>query len=425
MKIRGVILRVNRWYYNLEYMKLALLALLTIPTCSLLAQNQYKIELNPPSVGNKAFLSAIENHIPNTYNRSVEENTISFSTAINYPVRFVDSIARIVGIPSGHVVRSKGQTQMIEKVGGTDCGAAEQLCTSSSLPGNSSGAGNQELTNSNKGCLGIEHQSSWYYINVQTGGSMSFRINPSANSDYDFAVWGPFTASNAASNCPPQSGPARCSYAQGNGSTGIRSGESDNSEDEDGNKWVRSLNVSANQVYILLIDNYSNSGVGYTFDFNWQGNTTTAVIGCTPVVLPVEMAGFTGSYVANSNVLNWSTETESNNDYFEIEWTTTPSENNSWSKIDGIDGAGNSQNPIDYSINHYTYFRNAINYYRIKQVDFNGQTRSYPTIVSIDNRLKSEKLVKIVNLFGQEVSESEKGVVIYVYDDGSAEKRIN
>ena len=80
---------------------------------------------------------------------------------------------------------------------------------------------------------------------------------------------------------------------------------------------------------------------------------------------------------------------------------------------------------IDYSINHYTYVRNAINYYRIKQVDFNGQTRSYPTIVSIDNRLKSEKLVKVVNLFGQEVPESEKGVVIYVYDDGSTEKRIN
>ncbi len=425
MKIRGVILPVNRWYYNLEYMKLALLALLTIPTCSLLAQTQYKIELSSPSAENKAFLSAIENHIPNTYNRLVENNLISFSTAINYSTRFVDSIARIIGIPSGNVVRSKGQTQMLEKAGGTNCGTAEQLCTGSSLPGNSSGAGIQELNGNNRGCLNSEHQSSWYYINIQAAGSLSFRIDPNSGSDYDFAVWGPFTASNASANCPPQNNPVRCSYAQGNGTTGIRAGESDNSEDEDGNRWVRSLNVSANQVYILLIDNYSNSGVGYTFDFNWQGNTTTAVIGCTPVVLPVEMAGFTGNYAANSNVLSWSTETESNNDYFEIEWTTTPSENTSWSKIDGIDGAGDSQSPIDYSINHYTYTGNAINYYRIKQVDFNGQTRSYPTIVSIDNRSKSEKLVKVVNLFGQEVSESEKGVVIYVYDDGSTEKRIN
>lgn len=406
-------------------MKIALLLAFMMPGYTLFGQNQYKMELNSSSTENKTLLSAIENHIPNTYNRLVEDNLISFTTVMNYSTRFIDSIARIVGIPSGYVVRSKGQTQMVEKAGGTNCGTADQLCTSSSLPGNSSGAGTQELTNSNKGCLKSEHQSSWYYINIQTAGSLSFRIDPNSGSDYDFAVWGPFTASNASANCPPQNSPVRCSYAQGNGSTGMRAGESDNNEDEDGNRWVRSLSVSANQVYILLIDNYSNSGVGYTFDFNWSGNTTTAVIGCIPVVLPVEMAGFSGSYAANSNVLNWSTETESNNDYFEIEWTTTPSESNSWSKIDGIDGAGNSQAPIDYSINHYTYVRNAINYYRIKQVDFNGQTRSYPTIVSIDNRLKSEKLVKVVNLFGQEVPESEKGVVIYVYDDGSTEKRIN
>ena len=49
----------------------------------------------------------------------------------------------------------------------------------------------------------------------------------------------------------------------------------------------------------------------------------------------------------------------------------------------------------------------------------------FPDILAIDNRQKSEKLVKVVNLFGQEVSESEKGLVIYVYDDGSTEKRIN
>lgn len=406
-------------------MKLALLALLTVSTCSLLAQNQYKIELNSPQGENKTFLTAIENHIPNTYNRFVEDNLISFSTAINYSIRFVDSIAHLIGIPAGTVVRSKGQTQMIEKVGGTNCGTAEQICSGSSLPGNSSGFGTQELNNANSGCLRSEHQSSWYYINIQVGGSLSFRINPNSGSDYDFAVWGPFTASNASANCPPGNSPVRCSYAQGNGSTGMRAGESDNSEDEDGNRWVNALNVNANQVYILLIDNYSSSGIGYTFDFNWGTNITTAVVGCIPVVLPVEMAGFAGNYSANANMLNWSTETESNNDYFEIEWTTTPSENGSWNKIDVIDGAGNSESRIDYAINHYTYVRNAINYYRIRQVDFNGQTRSYPTIVSIDNRLKSEKLLKVVNLFGQEVSESEKGLIIYVYEDGSTEKRIN
>jgi hypothetical protein len=411
--------------FKLILMKFSLFLLTLIPTCSLLAQYQYKIELTAPSAENKANLAQIEKHIPDTYSRTIEDNLIQFSTTVNYSIHYMDSIAHIAGLPQGSFVKTKGAVPFTEKAGGTDCGTAQQLCTNSSLSGNGSGFGTQELSDDNSGCLSREHQSSWYYINVLTGGTMQFRINPSANSDYDFALWGPFTSATAAANCPPKNGPVRCSFAQGNGGTGIRSGESDNSEGQNGDRWVNALNVSTNQVYILLIDNYSTSGVGYTFDFNWGTNLTTAVIGCVPVVLPVEMSSFSGSYSSNVNRLNWSTETELNNDYFQIEWTTTPAESASWNKLDAIDGAGDSQSKLDYSINHYTYTRNAINYYRIKQVDYNGQTRSYPDIIAIDNRLKAEKLVKVVNIFGQEVSESEKGVVIFVYDDGSTEKQIN
>lgn len=406
-------------------MKLALFFLLTVASCSVLAQHQYRIEFQSPRADNKLFLSEIEEHIPNTYNRLIEDNLIVFHTEVNYPVRFVDSIVRISGIASPTVIKSRGLAVSAEKAGGTDCGAAEQICNGTSLPGNSSGAGTQELNNNNRGCLGTEHQSSWYYINIQTNGSLSFRINPTGSSDYDFALWGPFTSATAAANCPPTSAPVRCSFAQGNGATGIRAGEGDVSEGSGGNSWVNALNVSANQVYILLIDNYTATGVGYTFDFNWTGNTTTAVIGCVPVVLPVEMKSFSGTYSSNANVLSWATETETNNDYFEVEWTTNPAENTSWTKIDEIDGAGNSQSEVNYALNHYTYSRNTINYYRIRQVDYDGQTRDYPTLISVDNRMKSEKLVKTVNLFGQEVSESEKGIVIYVYEDGTTEKRIN
>ncbi|WP_294673133.1 hypothetical protein [uncultured Fluviicola sp.] len=406
-------------------MRPILLILLALTAHSVFSQSQYKIGLSGSGADSKMYLTMIEDHIPDTYARLTADNVIQFSTGTNYPVNYIDSICTISGIPFENIVKSKGPIEIREKVGGTNCGAAQQICNNTSLPGNSSGYGVQELTNGNSGCLGTEHQSSWYYINVQSGGSLSFRINPSGNSDYDFAVWGPFTAANAAANCPPQNGPVRCSYAEGNGNTGMRDNESGSSENQNGDGWVGSLNVSANQVYILLIDNYSASGVGYTFDFNWGGNTTTAVIGCTPVVLPVEMSSFSGSYSSNTNVLNWSTETELNNDYFQVEWTTTPAESTSWNKLDVIDGAGESQSRLDYSMNHYTYTRNTINYYRIKQVDYNGQIRSYPDIIAIDNRQKSEKLVKVVNLFGQEVSESEKGMVIYVYDDGSTEKRIN
>lgn len=406
-------------------MKPILLILLALSTNSLFSQYQYKISLTATESENKMYLTDFEKHIPGTYNRFVSNNQILFSTPINYSTQSIDSVLQLIGISSGTIIKTKGPVHHIEKVGGTNCETAEQICSGTSLPGNSSGNGTQELNNTNRGCLSSEHQSSWYYINIQSGGSLSFRIDPNSNSDYDFALWGPFTTANAGANCPPVSTPVRCSYAEGNGNTGMRVGEPDVSENEYGDRWINALNVSANQVYILLIDNYSNSGIGYTFDFNWGSNTTTAVIGCTPVVLPVEMTGFTGAHSSNSNTLKWSTETELNNDYFEVEWTASPADNQSWSKVDLVDGAGTSQFPIHYSINHYTYERNSINYYRIKQVDYNGQTRFYPDIVSIDNRMKDQKLVKIVNLLGQEVSESEKGLVIYVYDDGTTEKRVN
>lgn len=405
-------------------MKSILLILLALTTNSLFSQFQYKITLTATGSENKSYLTDFEKHIPDTYDRFVSENQILFSTSVNHTTQSIDSVLHLIGISSATVTKVKGPFRSVEKVGGTNCGTAEQICNGTSLPGNSSGFGIQELNGSNSGCLGVEHQSSWYYINVQTGGSLSFRIDPNSNSDYDFAIWGPFTTANASANCPPVNNPTRCSFAQGNGNTGIRTGEPDNSESQSGDRWVNALNVSANQVYILLIDNYSNSGIGYTFDFNWGSNSTTAVIGCTPVVLPVELSGFSGKYISGVDVLRWSTETENDNDYFLVEWTTDPAAD-VWEKIDMVDGAGNSESPKDYSLNVYNYTRNAINYFRLKQVDMNGQVRTYPSLVSIDNRLKDQKLVKIVNLLGQTVSESEKGLVIYVYDDGTIEKRVN
>ncbi|MEZ4889881.1 MAG: hypothetical protein R2779_04725 [Crocinitomicaceae bacterium] len=63
---------------------------------------------------------------------------------------------------------------------------------------NSSGAGTQELNGSSKGCMSTEHQSSWYYINVQTGGDLTLTIAPqNVTDDYDFAIWGPFTSATA------------------------------------------------------------------------------------------------------------------------------------------------------------------------------------------------------------------------------------
>lgn len=321
------------------------------------------------------------------------------------------------------------------KNGNQDCENATMVCDATSFSGNSNGHGTQELNGSNRGCLlGNEHESSWYYINVGSSGTLEMTISPTASDDYDWAIWGPFTEATANANCPPVSSPIRCSYA--NTSSGYTTGmgdywgctswfwfvctggydwitATDASEGAGGNGWVAPLNVQEDEVYILLIDNYSTSN--NPFDLTWGG---TAGLECTEVPLPVELTAFNGQNKQGMNLLTWETATETNNDYFSIAHS---SDGFSWQEIDKVSGAGNSTEVKNYSLEHRN-FPSAINYYRLTQVDFDGKREVFP-IISIDN-LKNRKLIKRVNTLGQEVDQNFKGIVIEYYDDHTVEKRV-
>jgi len=90
-----------------------------------------------------------------------------------------------------------------------------------------------------------------------------------------------------------------------------------------------------------------------------------------------------------------------------------------------LSGAGNSSNQL------YYYFmdeniESIINYYRLKQTDYDGKFK-YSDAISIDNRNKAEgkEVYKIVNAIGQEVDlRYYRGLVIIEYSDGSSEKII-
>jgi hypothetical protein len=293
-----------------------------------------------------------------------------------------------------------------------DCPGAQMVCSNNSFSGNSSGPGDfDELNITNEGCLSGENQSSWYYINIGTGGTLEMSIDPVSFDDYDFAIWGPFTDITASANCPPISAPVRCSWAASTGSTGLGSGALDFSEGAGGDDWVAPLNTSPGEVYILLVDNFS--ATFDPFDLNWGG---TSVLDCTPVTLPVDLLSFSGTKQDNHNEIKWSTSTEINNNYFILEHSCN---GKNWDEIEKISGAGNSNFDIHYSTTHRD-FKRAINYYRLKQVDFDGTTTTH-SIISIDNGDK-RVLLQRFNLMGQKVSESYKGIVIEYYDDGSTRK---
>ncbi len=98
------------------------------------------------------------------------------------------------------------------------------------------------------------------------------------------------------------------------------------------------------------------------------------------VPLPVSLVSFT-SICNNKNVtFYWSTASETNNDYFLIQSTTDLV---NWVTIQKINGAGNSTSLLNYSFS-YSKETNAIYYYRLKQVDFNGDYK-YSAIINDGN----------------------------------------
>ena len=83
----------------------------------------------------------------------------------------------------------------------------------------------------------------------------------------------------------------------------------------------------------------------------------------------------------------------------------------------------NANSKIDY--NFSDYFEDfVIHYYRLKQVDYNGQFKIYD-IISADNLKSFKKIVRYVNILGQEIDETNAyGVIIVVYSDGTTQKII-
>lgn len=98
-------------------------------------------------------------------------------------------------------------------------------------------------------------------------------------------------------------------------------------------------------------------------------------LGC--IILPVELAEFTAECKNNEVVLNWTTMTEKNNDYFSIERSENGKD---FIQLGIIKASGNSNMKINYT------FTDSIQsdkqaYYRIKETDLD-QSMSYSDLIT-------------------------------------------
>lgn len=137
-----------------------------------------------------------------------------------------------------------------------------------------------------------------------------------------------------------------------------------------------------------------------------------------PCVLPIELMEFNVSFSEDGNKIIWITASEINNDYFTLERST---DGINFYTITQVKGAGNSTTTIEYSYIDRNP-ENGVNYYRLSQTDFDGNFEVFKTI-AIDNTPIEKKLIKIVNMMGVEIDNTYEGIKIFIYEDGTIEKR--
>lgn len=92
--------------------------------------------------------------------------------------------------------------------------------------------------------------------------------------------------------------------------------------------------------------------------------------------LPVELLSFTGE-CDGAPALNWSTGSEQNNSHFAVERSEDAME---WKEIGMVPGAGNSQQVIEYRWMDEEPLNAPVVYYRLRQVDLNGQEEAFEMI---------------------------------------------
>jgi len=129
---------------------------------------------------------------------------------------------------------------------------------------------------------------------------------------------------------------------------------------------VTATGLTVGSSYILMIDGYS----GANCDFVISGWSASGV-------LPVELLSFTGQNIGDGNELKWVTASEINNSHFLIQRSY---DGVNFGTIGSISGYGTS------NMQHaYTYYDSGVEsknaYYRLKQVDFDGDYEYSNTIV--------------------------------------------
>ncbi len=158
--------------------------------------------------------------------------------------------------------------------------------------------------------------------------------------------------------------------------------------DLNGNNASETLMLSGlttNTVYYFRVFGATNNLANRTGTYSFCGS-----VGLGSTVLPVDITDFSGTALENNNTsLNWTTATDSKNAFFEIEKSANGS---AFEKIGSVYGHSNGAQNKTYQFIDRAAIA-TLNYYRLKQVDVNGQIKYSSIIIVKSNTVFGNTLV--------------------------------
>jgi hypothetical protein len=163
---------------------------------------------------------------------------------------------------------------------------------------------------------------------------------------------------------------------------------------KDENKVIVSSGAPIDYFDYSLVDTYTNTNGDwineYKVTITYQGGCTVKTsikedvidLGDSIIILPVDGLVITAKLINNIGLVEWSTESENNSSHFEVQKST---DGIVWETLTEVTSSGYSSSKSEYSF-HDRNVLNKIQYYRLNQVDYNGNNQ-LSDIVSLQNNL--------------------------------------
>ncbi len=150
---------------------------------------------------------------------------------------------------------------------------------------------------------------------------------------------------------------------------------------------------------------------------NKKGGSSCLYTGTYSESLPVTLLYFKGEAKKDELIFKWKTASETNNKGFYIQGSKAGKK---WDNIIFIEGQNFSSLGFSYK-KRVDIPEKDIKYFRLKQIDHNGEYDIYGPIF-LKRKEKKKRIERVVDIRGREVTMDHKGIKIIIYKDGTTKK---